>query len=216
MEDVILYLLHRTYFHLDKVKGSVRIFFLDFSSAFNTIQPLIPQDKLIRIKLIRITDYLTDRPQYVRLKDIMSDTVVISTGAPQGTVLGPLLFTLYTSDFCHSSELCHIQKFADDTDIIGCIRDDREDEYRSLLKDFVAWSERNHLQLNTSKTKELAIDFRNSRPRPCPVSIRDDEVEIVNYYKYLRVCLDKQLDWACNIDHLYKRDQSKLYFLILS
>ncbi len=66
-----------------------------------------------------ITNYLTDRPQYVRLKDITSDTVVSSTGAPQGTVLAPLLFTLYTSDFCYSSELCHIQKFADDTAIMG-------------------------------------------------------------------------------------------------
>ncbi|KAI3366554.1 hypothetical protein L3Q82_000686 [Scortum barcoo] len=45
-----------------------------------------------------ISDYLTSRPQYVRLKDITSDTMVSSTGAPQGTVLAPLLFTLYTSD----------------------------------------------------------------------------------------------------------------------
>ncbi|KAI3368500.1 hypothetical protein L3Q82_025390 [Scortum barcoo] len=57
-----------------------------------------------------ISDYLTGRPQYVGLKDITSDTVVSSTGAPQGTVLAPLLFTLYTSDFCYNSELCHIQK----------------------------------------------------------------------------------------------------------
>ncbi len=216
VEDAILYLLHRTHLHLDKGKGSVRILFLDFSSAFNTIQPLILQDKLLSMQVDPclvswITNYLTDRPQYVRLKDITSDTVVSSTGAPQGTVLAPLLFTLYTSDFCYSSELCHIQKFADDTAIMGCIR--REDEYRSLVNDFVAWSARNHLQLNTSKTKELVIDFGKSRPRPRPVSIRDDEVEIVGSYKYLGVWLDKELDWACNTDYLYKRGQSKLYFL---
>ena len=162
VEDAILYLLHRTYSHLDKGSGSVRILFLDFSSAFNTIQPLMLQDKLTRMQVDTclvswISDYLTNRPQYVRLKDITSDTVV--TGAPQGTVLAPLLYTLYTSDFGYSSELCHIQKFADDTAIVGCIRDDREDEYRSLISDFVAWSGRNHLQLNTSKTKELVIDF---------------------------------------------------------
>ncbi|KAI3352485.1 hypothetical protein L3Q82_005441 [Scortum barcoo] len=46
-----------------------------------------------------ITDYLTGRPQYVRLGDCRSDTVASSTGAPQGTVLSPVLFTLYTSDF---------------------------------------------------------------------------------------------------------------------
>ena len=73
-----------------------------------------------------IKDYLTDRPQYVRLKDTMSDTVVSSTGAPQGTVLAPLLFPLYTSDFCYNLELCHMQKYTDDTAIVGCIRGDRE------------------------------------------------------------------------------------------
>ena len=129
-------------------------------------------DKLSRMRvdshlLDWISDYLTGRPQYVRLKDTTSDTVVSSTGAPQGTVLAPLLFTLYTSDFCYNSEqLCHIQKYEDDTAIIGCIRDDREEEYQRLVGDFAAWCQTNHLQLNTSKGKELVIDFRRSRPRP--------------------------------------------------
>lgn len=101
----------------------------------------------------------------------------------------------------------------DDTAIMGCIRDDIEDEYRSLVKDFVAWSKKKHLQLNISKTKELVIDFGKSRPRQRPVSIRGDEVEIVGNYKYLRVWLDNKLDWTCNTDHLYKRGQSKLYLL---
>lgn len=82
-----------------------------------------------------IFDYLTDRPQYKRLRDITSDTVVSSTGAPQGTILAPLLYTLYTLNLCYNSDLCHIQKFADDTAIMGSIRDDKEDEYRSEVKE---------------------------------------------------------------------------------
>ena len=66
-----------------------------------------------------ITDYLTDRPQFIRLKDCVSETVLCSTGAPQGTVLSPVLFTLYTSDFTYNSESCHIQKFSDDSAIVG-------------------------------------------------------------------------------------------------
>jgi len=46
MEDAILYLLQRAYSHLDKERGAVRIYFFDFSSAFNTIQPLLLRDKL--------------------------------------------------------------------------------------------------------------------------------------------------------------------------
>ncbi|KAI3365880.1 hypothetical protein L3Q82_000867 [Scortum barcoo] len=181
VEDAILYLLHRAHSHLDKGSGTVRILFLDFSSAFNTIQPTLLQDKLSRMGVDPqlmdwISDYLTGRPQYVGLKDITSDTVVSSTGAPQGTVLAPLLFTLYTSDFCYNSELCHIQKYADDTAIVGCIRDDREEEYRRLVVgNFAAWCHTNHLQLNTSKTKELVIDFGRSRPRPRPVLLEGAE-----------------------------------------
>lgn len=97
---------------------------------------------------------------------------------------------------------------------MGCIRDDGEDQYRSLLvRDFVSWSQINHLQLNTLKTKELVIDFRKSSPQPRPVTIRDNEVEIVANYKYLGLWLDSKLDWTCCIDHLYSKGQSRLYFL---
>ena len=83
VEDAILYLLHRIHSHLDKGRGTTRILFLDISSAFNTIQPPMLQDKLNRMEVdphpvAWISSYLTDRPQYVRLKDTTSDTVVSS------------------------------------------------------------------------------------------------------------------------------------------
>lgn len=104
MEDAVLYMLHRIHSHLDKLNGYVRIMFFDFSSAFNTIQPSILRDKLdwrgVDPSFVTwITDYLTGRPQYVRLGNCVSGTLLSSTGAPQGSVLAPFLFTLYTSDF---------------------------------------------------------------------------------------------------------------------
>ncbi|KAI4905608.1 hypothetical protein NFI96_026862, partial [Prochilodus magdalenae] len=162
VEDAILYLLHRAHFHLDKGGSAVRVMFFDFPSAFNTIQPLLLRDKLMKMEVdlvTWITDYLTGRPQHVRIRDCSSDTVVSSTGAPQGTVLSPVLFTLYTSDFKYNSELCHMQKFSDDTAIVGCVRNGQEREYRSLVEDFVEWCTTNHLKLNITKTKEMCIDW---------------------------------------------------------
>ncbi|KAI4899534.1 hypothetical protein NFI96_002055 [Prochilodus magdalenae] len=104
VEDAMLYLHHRAHSHLDKGGSSVRVMFFDFSSVFNTIQPLQLRDKLVSWN----TDYLTGRPQYIRLRDFTSEVVVSSTGAPQGTVLSPFLFTLYTSDFKYNSETCHM------------------------------------------------------------------------------------------------------------
>ncbi|TWW74205.1 putative RNA-directed DNA polymerase from transposon BS [Takifugu flavidus] len=156
VEDAIIYLLHRVHSHLTR------------------------GDKLLQMRVdpclvAWISSYLTDRPQFVRMKDITSDTVVSSIGAPQGTVLSPILFTLYTSDFCYNSEMCHIQKFADDTAIVGCIRDDQEEEYRCL--------------------------------------IGTEEVEGVQTYKYLGLWLDNRLDWTSNTRQLYKKTQSRMYFL---
>ncbi|TWW81783.1 hypothetical protein D4764_01G0015980 [Takifugu flavidus] len=98
----------------------------------------------------------------------------------------------------------------------GCIRDDEEEEYRCLVRDFVAWCHNNSLQLNTSKTKELVIDFGRDRPRPRPVQIGTEEVEGVQTYKYLGLWLDNRLDWTSNTRQLYKNTQSRMYFLILS
>ncbi|KAI4875863.1 hypothetical protein NFI96_034109, partial [Prochilodus magdalenae] len=199
VEDAILYLLHRAHSHLDKWGGAVRVMFFDFSSAFNTIQPLLLRDKLMKMEVDMhlvtwITDYLTGRPQHVRIRDCSSDTVNSSTGAPQGTVLSPVLFTLYTSDFRYNSELCHMQKFSDDTAIVGCVRNGQEREYRSLVEDFVEWCTTNHLKLNITKTKEMCIDFRRSRPSQQPISIKGVDVEMVRSYRYLGVHLDESLD----------------------
>ncbi|KAI3354570.1 hypothetical protein L3Q82_019074 [Scortum barcoo] len=66
VEDAIIFLLHRSLSHLDRGSGAVRITFLDFSSAFNTIQPLLLRDKLtemgVESHLVAwITDYMTGR-----------------------------------------------------------------------------------------------------------------------------------------------------------
>lgn len=66
--------------------------------------------------------------------------VVSGTGAPQGTVLAPFLFTIYNTDFKYNSELCHLQKFSDDSAVVGCIRDGQEGEYTALVDSFVEWA----------------------------------------------------------------------------
>ncbi|GFR74298.1 reverse transcriptase-like protein [Elysia marginata] len=104
--------------------------FYDFSSAFNTIQPHILCDKLISYDIrpsivLWVLDYLTSRPQFVQLNaSINSDVLTTNTGAPQGAVLSPFLFSLYTSDCRSSNDDCVFDKYADDTVQIGLITDD--------------------------------------------------------------------------------------------
>jgi len=68
---------------------------------------------------MQIIDYLTNRTQFLRLKGCVSEKVVSSTGAPQGTVLSLFLFTLYTSDFQYNLESCHLQKYLLTLQLLG-------------------------------------------------------------------------------------------------
>ena len=162
VDDAVIYLLQRSLSHLEKAGGSVRIMFFDFSSAFNTIQPPLLGDKLQLSGVDHhltswIQDYLTNRPQYVRTRECQSDNIISSTGAPQETVLAPYLFT-------HNTSTCHLQKFSDDSAIAGLISNEDDREYRELTQDFTLWCQRNHLQLNAAKTKELVVDLRCEHP----------------------------------------------------
>ncbi|TWW60827.1 hypothetical protein D4764_05G0009170 [Takifugu flavidus] len=159
--------------------------FFDFSSAFNTIQPRLLRAKLENMQMDAplvswIEDYLTSRPQFVRLRSCVCDPLMSNTGAPQGTVLSPFLFTTYTADFQYHSETCHLQKYSDDTVIVGCVENGQEDEYRDLVESFVRWSRENLLQLNVTKTKEMVVDFSKSKSPPSPVCISGKDVEIVS------------------------------------
>ncbi len=99
--------LHFILQHLERPGTYVGILFVDFNSAFNTIIPDTLQNKLTQLSVPTsvcqwITSFLTDRQQLVRLGKFSSSTHTISTGAPQGCVLSPLLFSL--SHDCTSSE----------------------------------------------------------------------------------------------------------------
>ena len=79
----------------------------------------------------------------------MSERLVRSTGALQGTVLSPFLFTLHTSDFQYNSEPCQLQ------------------------------TDNNHFLLNVAKTKEMVVDFRRTGTKLNTISILREEMEVM-------------------------------------
>ncbi len=155
--------------HLDKPGTCARILFVDFCSAFNTIIPDTLQNKLTQLSVPTsicqwITSFLTDRQQLVRLGKFSSNTCTISTGAPQGCVLSPLLFSLYTNDCTSTDPSVKLLKFVDDTTVISLIQDGDEFAYRQEVKELAVWCSLNNLELNTLKTVEMIVDFRRNLP----------------------------------------------------
>ncbi len=119
VDDAVNMGLHHILQHLDKPGTYARILFVDFSSAFNTIIPDTLQNKLTQLSVPTsicqwITSFLTERQQLVRLGKFSSNTCTISTGAPQGCVLSPLFFSLYTNDCTSKDSSVKLLKFADD------------------------------------------------------------------------------------------------------
>ncbi len=168
-------LLSSTYFSYNVLPVTyVRILFVDFSSTFNTIIPDTLQNKLTPLSIPTsicqwITSVLTDRQQVVRLGKYTYSTCTISTGAPQGCVLSPLLFSLCTNDCTSKDPSVKLLKFADDTTLIGLIQDGDESAYRQEAKELAVRCSLDNLELNTLKTV-MTVDFRRNPPALSPVT----------------------------------------------
>ncbi|KAK3507045.1 hypothetical protein QTP70_001910 [Hemibagrus guttatus] len=218
VDDAVNMARHFILQHLDSPGSYARILFVDFSSAFNTIIPALLRDKLFQLNVPDsmcswITDFLTDRRQFVRLGTHVSDLQHISTGSPQGCVLSPLLFSLYTNGCTSGHQSVKLLKFADDTTLIGLISDGNESAYRGEIDRLVSWCSTNNLELNSLKTVEMTVDFRKDpAPRP-PVILCDSPVSSAESFCFLGTTITKELKWAQNISSLTKKAQQRMYFL---
>ena len=89
--------------------------------------------------------------------------------------------------------------------------DDRA--FLSQVDSFVNHCDTNYLELNVSKTKEMVIDFRQSRSDPQPVAIKGSAVASVETYTYLGIVLNNKLSWGDHVDLIVKKLNSRMYCL---
>ena len=84
-----------------------------------------------------ILDFLLNRPQVVKVGGNLSSSLILSTGAPEGCVLSPMLYSLFTYDCAACHKCTQILKFADDTTVIGLIMNSVESEYRDQVNKLI-------------------------------------------------------------------------------
>lgn len=218
-EDAVSITLHTALTHLQQPNTYARMLFVDFSSAFNTV---IPDKLVLKLHAVGlpvslchwIRDFLTSRPQVVRIGNKTSSPLVLSTGTPQGCVLSPALFTLFTHDCAAIHPTNTVVKFADDTTVVGLISDNNETHYREEIHQLSQWCSANNLVLNTGKTKEVIVDFRRSRKTDhAPLLMDGEVVERVDNIKFLGLHISSDLSWSLNTCRLVKKAQQRLFFL---
>lgn len=214
VNDAKLFILDKVYKHLEEPKSHARILFADFSSAFNKMQAHILIDhlashfKLPDQFLVLLLEFLTNRIQY----GCMSSIRLSNTGSPQGCVLSPPLFIMYTDNCRTSQEGSYIVKFSVDTALLTLLQG-QDSDHGQALPAFIKWCDDHFLDLNVSKTKELIIDFRQSQDTPRASTIHNEEVQIVDSYKYLGTMFESQLKFKENTELIVKQHQQGTHLM---
>jgi hypothetical protein len=151
------------------------------------------------------SSYLKDRKQFVYFNKLNSSTKVISSGVPQGSILGPLLFIIYINDLVNVSNALYPVLFADDTNVFvqGKDLNNMHDITTAELDKITKWLNVNKLSLNVSKTHSMI--FHKSRQK-CQVYkhvyINNVKIECVDKTKFLGVILDSKLNWNFHVKHI--------------
>jgi len=186
--------------------------FVDLQKAFDTVDHKILQSKLAHYGINGfankwLTSYLTNRSQSVSLSGSVSDEKKISCGVPQGSILGPLLFTIYINDMHKAFNECLVHHFADDTNLLFTDKDPLKLQriVNKALAKLVEWLRANRLSLNVDKTE--FIIFRPPRRTCDRIILRLDGKNIFESpkIKYLGLLMDSRLSWKFHIHELTKK-----------
>ena len=195
--------------------------FIDLSKAFDTVDHDILLQKLKNYGIEQnehnfFRSYLSNRSQYVKIDGVLSNTLDVKCGVPQGSVLGPLLFLIYVNDMHRSVPLLNVIMFADDTNLFISGNDykDMFSKLNSQLKLIDDWFAANKLSLNTKKTK-YTVFCSKSVEENLPLKLPDLEIGgkticRSRYAKFLGVLIDENLTWNKQIQTIESKVSSQI------
>lgn len=194
---------------------------LDHSKAFDSVEYNILCSKLKNFfnfsstAILLLHSYLNGRSQAVFLNNATSEVLPVFRGVPQGSILGPLLFSLYINDLPLQLSDCNIHMYADDVQLILGFPINALVEYVAKLNNDLSkihcWATANGLCLNPRKSKCLLIQKRRS-VRTCDLNIllNNEPIQIVSHSKNLGIVFNDKLTWSNHINAVVGQTYAKL------
>ena len=184
--------------------------FLDIQKAFDKIwhSGLVYKLKRIGINgdlLKLIESYLKHRSQRVVLNSSFSEFLDIVSGVPQGSILGPLLFSIYLNDIVDNIS-CPISLFADDTSLLelqtswGLV----ENNLNLNITKLEPWSRKRKLSFNAKKTVYMTFSSVGSSPN-LSLMLSNSQLQRVRSNKHLGLFFDENLTWTDHVSYICKK-----------
>lgn len=201
-----------------RVAKSTAMATLDVEKAFDNVWHAGLIFKLFRfnfpIYLIKIIlSYLTLRKFKVSIKNLVSQLFFIPAGVPQGSLIGPILYSVYTSDLPPLPDGCFLSLFADDTAILckGRATVTAKNKLQQCLNIISEYSARWKIKINPTKTSAILFPYKNSArlipPPHCKVVMSGTTIDWSNEVVYLGLTLDMKLLYRSHIEKLTCRAQ---------
>ena len=161
--------------------------------------------------------YLSNRTQSVKCNSTISEELIIKTGVPQGSILGPLLFLLYVNDLHLHLTCSDLDMYADDSTLSVTDRSVAviQNKVQSDLLKIEKWCVANNMILNPTKTTAILIGtpYKTKRSTPLTLTVNGFKIKSVTNQKVLGIDIDQHLKWDIHIDSVCKKLSTKFTLL---
>ena len=187
---------------------------LDLSKAFDSISHTHLLQKLTNIGLGQnvvewMKSYLTNRTQRIKFSSVFSETETVTSGVPQGSILGPILFIIFTNDLitAFNNEI-HVVSYADDTQLLvtGKTLNEIKKKIESTIKIAQKWYEKNSLMSNPAKTEIILFKSKQGKKEDISIKVEENDKEVElkpsEVVKVLGVHLDEHLSFSKQVKHI--------------
>ncbi|KAF2348705.1 Reverse transcriptase domain, partial [Trinorchestia longiramus] len=219
-QDALPNITEKIYSDID-TKNVTLLLLLDLSKAFDTFEHkrLLQKISNLGVATQWFQSYLANRSHAVQLENTISSPIQNDFGVPQGSILDPLLFSIFINDFPSMPSNTRISMYADDIQIAMTSAPTKLSQIKSnaeiLLKHVKSWYDQNGLKLNASKTQCIIFGSRNTIKKlpNLTLTLGNDIIEPVGRVKNLGVWFDQNMSFTSHVEKTCSKINGTLMFL---